>query len=130
MIVMRKTLHKLLAITLLVLTSSVGAQNLYCSEAPHWKVSSVTRSADENGFVLAIETVDATGTVQVISVSTTSGSTRYVTSTSHVGWTFAIYVQEDDRRRTARVGTQAWCDGRMRGYDEIVLPVLMRGERA
>lgn len=127
---MRETLHNLLAITLLVLAGSVSAQNLYCSEAPPWKVSSVTRSADESEFVLAIETVDARGTAQVISVSTNSGSARYVTSTSHAGWTFAIYVQEDERRRTARVGTQAWCDGRMRSYDEIVLPVLTLGERA
>ena len=73
--------------------------------------------------MLAIETADARGMVQLISVSTTSGSTRYVTDHNYAGWTFAVHVKEDERRRTATVGIQAWCDGRMRGYDETVLPV-------
>ena len=122
-------LRSQLALTLLLLTSSADAQNLYCSEAPHWKVSSVTRSASDSELVLAIETIDVRGTPQTISISTASGATRFVTQSSYDGWTFAIHVQEDDRRRTARIGTQAWCDGRMRSYDETVLPVLTQGDR-
>ena len=126
---MRHKMHYLLATTVL-LTCSANAQNLFCSEAPHWKVSGVTRGANDRELVLAIETVDAAGAAQVISVSTTSGSTRFVTYTSYGGWTFAIHTQEDEQRRTAIVGTQAWCDGRMRSYHEAVLPVVTQGDRA
>ena len=119
----------ILAILLLMTTSLVAAQNLFCSEAPHWKVSSVTQTPSDSELVLAIETVDAEGAVQLMMVSTTSGSTRYVTTQSSSGWTFAVHVQKEEQRRTARVGTQAWCDGRMRAYDEIVLLVLATLDR-
>ena len=119
----------ILAILLLMTTSLVAAQNLFCSEAPHWKVSSVTQTPSDGELVLAIETVDAEGAVQLMMVSTTSGSTRYVTTQSSSGWTFAVHVQKEEQRRTARVGTQAWCDGRMRAYDEIVLFVLATLDR-
>ena len=119
----------ILAILLLMTTSLVAAQNLFCSEAPHWKVSSVTQTPSDGELVLAIETVDAEGAVQLMMVSTTSGSTRYVTTQSSSGWTFAVHVQKEEQRRTARVGTQAWCDGRVRAYDEIVLLVLATLDR-
>ena len=127
---MRKYFHSFLAMIGLLLTSSAGAQNLYCSEAPPWKVSSVARSASAGEFVLAIETLDAGRAPQVISVTVTAGTARYVTYQSHVGWTFAVYAVEDEQGRTARVGTQAWCDGRMRSYDEAVLPIQASGDRA
>lgn len=113
----------ILAVFLLLATSLVGAQNIFCSVTPPWKVSSVTQNSSNGELLLAIETADARGMVQLITVSTTSGSTRYVTDHNYAGWTFAVHVQEDERRRTATVGIQAWCDGRMRGYDETVLPV-------
>jgi hypothetical protein len=113
-----------------LLTSSVAAQNLYCSEPPHWKVSGVARSANEGELVLAIEAIDARGMPQVISVPARSRTTRYVTYQSHAGWTFAVHVLEEEQGRTARVGTQAWCDGRMRSYDEAVLPIQASGDRA
>jgi hypothetical protein len=127
---MHKSFHGFVAMIWLLLTSSAGAQNLYCNETPYWKVSSVARSANEGELLLAIETVDARGTPQAISVSATSGSTRYVMHQSFVGWTFAVHVLEDEWRRMAKIGTQAWCDGRMRSYEETVVPISTLGERA
>ena len=125
---MVKRPRSILAIFVLLSASLVSAQNLYCSVTPPWKVSSVTQDSSDGELSLAVETIDAQGLVQHITVSTTSGSTRYVTS-HHSGWTFAIHVQEDERLRTARVGTQAWCDGRMRAYDETVLPIQLTQDR-
>jgi hypothetical protein len=36
-----------------------------------------------------------------------------------------VALREDERARTVKVSTQALCDGRMRGYDEAVLAVLL-----
>lgn len=107
--------------------SSVSAQSLTCSVTPHWKVSSVTQGSNDEELSLAVETTDARGTVQQMTVSIHLGSTVYVMP--RTGWNFAVYVQEDERPRTARVSTQAWCDGRMRGYDEAVLPIQMTLDR-
>lgn len=126
---MAKSLQNILAVLVLLATSSVSAQNLFCSVTPPWKVSSVTQNSSDGDLSLAIETIDARGVAQLITISTASGSTRYVTYHNYAGWTFAIHVQEDEQRRTARVGTQAWCDGRMRGYDETVLPIQMTLDR-
>ena len=111
----------------LLAASSVSAQSLACSVTPQWKVSSVTQGVNDEGLSLAIETTDARGTVRQITVSIALGSTVYVVT--QPGWNFAVHVQEDERPRTAKVSTQAWCDGRMRGYDEAVLPIQMTLDR-
>ena len=113
----------------LLAASSVSAQSLVCSVTPQWKVSSVTQGLNDEELSVAVETTDARGTVRQITVSIALGSTRHVTQHGHAGWNFAVHVREDERPRTAKVSTQAWCDGRMRGYDEAVLPIQMTLDR-
>ncbi|MEO8186073.1 MAG: hypothetical protein ABI580_01760 [Burkholderiaceae bacterium] len=110
-------------------TSSVSAQSLVCSVTRHWKVSSVTQSSNDEEVSLAIETTDARGTIQQMTVSIPLGSTRFVTQHGRAGWNSAVHVQESERPQTAKVSTLAWCDGRMRGYDETVLPIQMPLDR-
>jgi len=107
-------------------TSSVSAQSLVCSVTRDWKVSSVSQSLNDAELSLAIETTDARGTVHQMTVSIPLGSTRFVTQYGRAGWNFAVHVQENEQPRTAKVSTLAWCDGRMRGYDEAVLPIQMK----
>ena len=119
-------------VTLLFLAAgSVNAQSLVCSVTPQWKVSSVTQTSSDGELSLAIETTDAGGTVQQITLSIPAGSTRYVTyrGAGRAGWTFVLHVQEGEHPRTVRVSTQASCDGRVRGYDEAVLPIQVMLDR-
>ena len=108
--------------------SSVSAQSLVCSVTPQWKVSSVTQTSNEE-LSLAIETTDARGTVQQMTVSIPLGSTLHVAQHGRAGWNFVVHVQHDERPQTAKVSTQAWCDGRIRGYDEAVLPIQITLDR-
>ena len=117
------------ALASLLATGSANAQSLVCSVTPQWKVTSVTQTSSDGDLSLAVETTDARGEVQLITVSVALGSTRYVTYDGRAGWTFAVVVLEDERPRTVKVSTQALCDGRMRGYDEAVLPVLVALDR-
>ena len=126
----KKRLQDVLRIASLIsplAANSVSAQSLVCSVTPQWKVSSVTQGLNDEELSVAIETTDARGTVRQITVSIALGST--VSVVTQRGWNFAVHVQEDERPRTAKVSTQAWCDGRMRGYDEAVLPIQMTLDR-
>ena len=116
-------------IAALLAVSSANAQSLACSVTPQWKVTSVTQTSSDGELSLAVETTDARGSVHQLTLPIVPGSVRHVTQTGRAGWTFAVLVREDERPRTVKVSTQALCDGRMRGYDEAVLPVLVALDR-
>jgi hypothetical protein len=116
-------IHKIFVTLLLLATSSVGAQNLFCSLTPPLKVSGVTQNTIDGELLLSIEIIDPRGMPQLIALSIPPGETRVIRHQSDGGWAFAIHVKEDQRYRTARVSTQAWCDGRARGFDETVAPI-------
>jgi hypothetical protein len=122
-------LHKIFVTLLLLATSSVGAQNLFCSLTPPLKISSITQNTSDGELLLSIETIDPRGTPQLIAVSIPPGETRFIRHHSQGGWAFAIHVQEDQRHRTVKVSTQAWCDGRVRGFDETVVPIQVVHDR-
>lgn len=117
------------ALVSLLATGSADAQSLVCSVTPQWKVTSVTQTSSDGELLLAVETTNARGAVHQITLPMVPGSTRHVTQTGRAGWTFAVHVQEDERPRTVKVSTQALCDGRMRGYDEAVLSVVVALDR-
>ena len=122
-------LHRVFVTLLWLAAGSVNAQSFVCSVTPQWQVVSVTQTASDGELSLSIDTTDARGTVQQIALSIPVGSTRYVTYAGRAGWTFVVHVQEDERPRTVRVSTQASCDGRVRGYDEAVLPIQVMLDR-
>ena len=124
-------LRKVFVTLLFLVAGSVSAQSLICSVTPQWKVWSVTQTSSDGEVALAIETTDAGGTIQQITLSIPAGSTRYVSyqGAGRAGWTFVVHVQEGEHPRTVRVSTQASCDGRVRGYDEAVLPIQVMLDR-
>ena len=116
-------IHKIFATVLLLATSSADAQNVFCTLTPPLKVAGIKQNLSDGEFSLSIETIDARGALHVIAMSVPPGESRFLRHQSHGGWAFSIHVQEEQALRTARVSTQAWCDGRVRGFDETVVPI-------
>ena len=116
-------INKIFVTVLLLATSSVDAQNVFCTLTPPLRVTGITQSLSDGEFSLSIETIDSRGVPHVIAMSVPPGQSRFLTHQSHIGWAFSIHVQEEQPLLTAKVSTQAWCDGRVRGFDETVVPI-------
>ena len=115
---------------LLSISSGASAQSALCQLTPEWKVLSVTQTSYQGDLLLSVETTDDQGLLRTLAVRIQSSQPSYVTASGHLGWTIRFSVEADLDFRSVKVWTEAWCDRRLKYFDETVLPLLWAPDSA
>jgi hypothetical protein len=124
------TVRTIFCVVLLSISSGVGAQSPYCQLMPEWKVLSVTETSNQGDLLLSVQTTDDQGVPHTLAVPVRASRPSYLMTDGYFGWTIRFSVEADFDFRSVKVWTEAWCDRRLKYFDETVLPLLWAPDSA